>query len=172
MENLFIWELLGFTFVSLFGTVLHFLYEWTGSNFFAAVSAVNESTAEHMKLFYFPMLILALVQSLFFKGNSGFWTVKYISLSVGLTLIPVLFYTYNGAIGKSPDVLNIAIFFISAAVSFFVEYRLFKNGAFTRYNTLFFILFIILGALFVIFTFHAPKILLFMDPISRSYGIK
>lgn len=38
----------------------------------------------------------------------------------------VLFYTYNGAIGKSPDAVNIAIFF-AAAASFIPESTLFKN---------------------------------------------
>lgn len=34
---------------------------------------------------------------------------------LGLVLIPVLFYTYNGVFGKSPDWINTAIFYFTAA---------------------------------------------------------
>ena len=39
----------------------------------------------------------------------------------GLILIPVLYYTYTGIFGKSVDWFNIAVFFITTAVSYFVE---------------------------------------------------
>lgn len=39
----------GFLFVAALGTVLHFLYEWSGESTLAAlVSGVNESVWEHM----------------------------------------------------------------------------------------------------------------------------
>ena len=43
------WEIVGFIATGLFGTLLHFVYEWTGGNrVVAAFSAINESTWEHM----------------------------------------------------------------------------------------------------------------------------
>ena len=51
------WEIVGFIATGLFGTLLHFVYEWTGGNRVIAVfSAVNESTWEHMKLLFIPFL--------------------------------------------------------------------------------------------------------------------
>ena len=48
----------GFLFVSVLGTVLHFLYEWSGENTLAAlVSGVNESVWEHMKLLFVPVFL-------------------------------------------------------------------------------------------------------------------
>ena len=44
-------------FIWLLGTILHFTYEWSNKNtIVAAFSAVNESTWEHLKLLFFPML--------------------------------------------------------------------------------------------------------------------
>jgi len=62
-KKLFIW---GFLFMSVIGTLLHFVYEWSGNNSIVRLFAPwNESTWEHMKLLFFPML--ALVLFLFFK---------------------------------------------------------------------------------------------------------
>ena len=168
-----LWQLLGFAIVSLGGTLLHFLYDWLGeAKWIAPFSGVNESTWEHMKLLFLPMLIFAAVQSFFFKNRKDFWCVKLRGILLGLTLIPVLFYTYNGAIGRSPDWLNITIFFISAAVAFLYETRLFKENRLpcaTHAPSL--AMLCIIALLFVLFTFRAPAFGIFRDPLTGRYGI-
>ena len=169
-RDLFLWQFGGFVFVSLLGSVLHFVYSWTNESVLVApFSAINESTWEHMKLIYFPMLIYALIQSQFFKDCNNFWCIKLIGILTGLTLIPVLFYTFNGVFGKSPDFVNIAIFFIAAAVTFIIENYLFKSGSFQcSYNKFAFFITIFIGVLFVLFTFIPPELPLFKDPTKRS----
>ena len=44
-----------------------------------------------------------------------------ILILLGLALIPVLFYTYNGVFGHSPDWVNISIFYLAAAGAFLLE---------------------------------------------------
>ena len=168
-----LWQLCGFAVTALLGTVLHFLYDWLGqAAWIASFSGVNESTWEHMKLLFWPMFLFAVVQSFFFRDREDFWCVKLRGVLLGLTLIPVLFYTYNGVIGKSPDWVNIAIFFLSAAVAYLYEARLFYNkrlicprpvGAFS--------LLCIIALLFILFTFRTPTIGLFRDPLTGQYGI-
>ena len=171
-KDLKLWQFAVFCVVSLMGTLLHYLYNWIESPVTALLSGVNESTFEHMKLLYVPMLIFALVQYLFFKERKDYWCIKLIGSLSGTLLIPVIFYTYNGAFGKSPDWLNIAIFFVCAAVSAFVEYVLFKSGKIKcRHPILPFAALIIVYVLFAVFTFYPPKLPLFMDPVTFSYGI-
>ena len=127
-RNLSLWQFGGFSLTALLGTMLHFLYDWTNRSVLVATfSSVNESTWEHMKLLYFPLLIFALFQNRFSGDYKNFWCIKLTGILTGLILIPVIFYTYNGAFGRSPDWLNITIFFISAAVTFFLEWQLFKK---------------------------------------------
>ena len=168
-----LWQLLGFAITALGGTLLHFLYELTGESVWAApFSAVNESTWEHMKLLLWPMLLFALVQSLFFKEYDGFWCVKLCGILIGLSLIPVLFYTYNGAVGKSPDWINIAIFFVAAAAAYAWEARKIGQGAAPcNFSRLSFIVLLMLAALFIIFTFKPLHLEIFKDPITGTYGI-
>lgn len=172
-RELSLWQFAGFALSSLGGTLLHFLYDWTNENILIApFSGVNESTWEHMKLLFFPLFIFALIQSRFFKEYENFWCVKLAGIVTGLVLIPVLFYTYNGVFGKSPDWVNIAIFFISAAAAFLLETRLFKKDCLhCKRPWLAFGSICLIGVLFVVFTFATPQIPLFQDPLTGTYGI-
>ena len=172
-KSIYLWQLWGFAVTSLLGTLLHFLYEWTGkSNLVAPFSGVNESTWEHMKLLFWPMFLFAIIQSIFFRNRKDFWCIKLRGILLGLVLIPIIFYTYNGAISKSPDWINIAIFFISAAVVYIYETRQFiadktpchkKGGAIA--------VLCIIALLFIIFTFKTPELGIFKDPLTGTYGI-
>ena len=168
-----LWQLIGFAATSLCGTLLHFLYDWLGqAKWIAAFSGVNESTWEHMKLLFWPMLAFAAVQSFFFRDRKDFWCVKLRGILIGLGLIPILFYTYNGVIGRSPDWLNITIFFISAAVAYICETRLFTSGKLScKRPRRALAALLTIAFLFVLFTFRTPELNVFKDPITDKFGI-
>lgn len=171
-KDLWLWQLGGLTFATALGTILHFLFDWTGAYALAPVSAVNESTWEHMKILFFPMLIFACIQCAYFrKEYSGFWWIQLIGITVAVGSIPVLFYTYNGAFGKTPDWLNIAFFFISAGLGYFVEWLLFRENFAPKYPFIAVVILVIVALLFVVFTFAPPKLPLFQDPVTQGYGV-
>ena len=172
-DNLSLWQLAGLTFTAVLGTLFHFLYDWTGLVALAPFVAVNESTWEHMKILFFPLLIFAVLQWLFFgKEYDGFWWIKAIGIFIGVAAIPILFYTYNGAIGKTPDWLNILIFFIAAGLAFFVEYLLLKRDFYLPAPWIP-VLILAIGAFsFIVFTYIPPQLLIFQDPINKSFGVK
>ena len=129
LESISLWQAAGFALTTLGGTLLHFLYDWTGKHSLVSpFSGVNESTWEHMKLLFWPLFLFALVQRFFFKDQENYWCVKLAEILLGITLIPVLFYTYNGMFGKSPDWVNIAIFYIAAAAAFGFEWWAFRKN--------------------------------------------
>ncbi len=164
---------MGFAVTSLGGTILHFLYGWLDEAvWIAPFSGVNESTWEHMKLLFWSMLIYAIVQSFFFRTREDFWCVKIRGILLGLVLIPVFFYTYNGVVGKLPDWLNIAIFFLSAAISYIYETRLFNAEKLRcRSSKLPIVMLSVIALLFVVFTFATPETGIFKDPLTGTYGI-
>ena len=168
-----LWQAAGFALTTFGGTILHFLYDWTGGSVLAApFSGVNESTWEHMKLLFWPLFLFALVQRLFFRNQKNYWCVKLAEILLGLTLIPVLFYTYNGVLGKSPDWINIAIFYITALLVFLFERWAFKKDWLQcRFPLLAFAAICLIGVLFVVFTFAPIQIPLFQDPLTGTYGI-
>ena len=172
-RSLALWQLGGYAFTAVLGTLLHFLYAWTDCIAVTPISAVNESTWEHMKLSFFPTLIFAIIQWRFFKEEyPSFWCVKLIGVLVGLVLIPVLFYTYNGAFGKTPDWLNILFFFLATGLSYLIEGWLFKRGALSCPAPWLSILLLVgISLAFFVFTFSPPKLPLFLDPVTGGYGI-
>ena len=172
-RTVWLWQLVGFGVTSLAGTLLHFLYDLLGgSRWVAPFSGVNESTWEHMKLLFWPTFIYAIMESFFFRERENFWCVKLRGALLGLALIPLIFYTYNGVIGHSPDWVNIAIFFVSAAIAYLYEMRLFNTDRLYcaspkwAFGLLCFIAF-----LFVLFTFRTPELEIFKDPLTGKYGI-
>ena len=107
------WQIGGFVFVGALGTLLHFVFDWSGGNVAAALfSAVNESIWEHMKLLFYPMLLFAWWEwRVWGREDNRFWCIKLVGALLGLGLIPVAYYTYTGALGLSADWFNITIFF-------------------------------------------------------------
>ncbi len=172
-KSIGIWQLMGFAITSFGGTLLHFLYDLLSQAvWIAPFSGVNESTWEHMKLLFWPMFIYAIVQSFFFNERKDFWCIKLRGILLGLILIPVIFYTYNGVIGKSPDFINIAIFFITAAIVYIYETRQFnKEMTSCKSQKVAFLSLLVIAVLFVLFTFFTPEIGIFKDPVTQNFGI-
>lgn len=167
------WQVAGFLFTSIVGTFLHFLFGLSGRSVIAAIfSVVNESIWEHMKLIYYPMFLFTLIEYRFEgKEHNSFWCIKLVGILLGLTLIPVLYYTYSGISGTSVDWLNITIFFLSAGAAFWVEDKLFQreNNCCLSSRTSF-ILICLIGVVFTVLTFYTPEIPFFKDPVNGSYG--
>lgn len=172
-RSISLWQFIGFVVTSLFGVLLHFLYQWTNECVFVApFSSVNESTWEHLKLLFFPMFIFALFQQRIFLSYQNFWCVKRIGIVTGLILVPVLFYTLQGMFGPYPDWINIAIFFVVVVFVYVLETLLFKNNCLNGSSFwLCTVVLCLIALLFALFTFVTPQIPLFEDPISGTYGI-
>lgn len=76
-EKVFFWNLSGLLFTLLVGTLLHFVYDWFGGSFWAVLGAVNESTWEHLKLVFWPIVLFGFIEYLFYgKKYQGILTYK------------------------------------------------------------------------------------------------
>lgn len=106
-------QIYSFIVVCILGTLLHFTYDWSNQNtLVAAFSAVNESTWEHLKLAFFPMLF-SIVVGYFYIGKDipNYICAKTKAILVAISFIIIFFYTYTGVIGKNIDIINIRKFF-------------------------------------------------------------
>ena len=173
-KHLFFWELAGFVFTGAAGTLLHFVYEWSGGSVLAAAfSAVNESTWEHMKLLFFPALVFSVVQ-VWALGRTypDLLEGRGLSVLAGLALIPTLFYTYTGVLGFHVMWADIAVFFLAALGMCALEFRLLgrRRAALWRQVAGLLLLWV-LAFLFVYWTFRPPHLGLWRDPVTGGYGI-
>jgi len=175
-RNLKLWQILGIILTIIFGTLLHFVFEWSGNNLLVGIfGAVNESSWEHLKLLFWPMLIYGLVEY-FFSGKkyANYFPALTIGLLTGMIFILAFFYTYTGIIGEHFLWLDILSFILGAIVAFRSSYKVIKSGKFNGGigKTFWIFILIILIACFIFFTTSPPHIALFKDPISGTYGIQ
>ncbi len=167
------WELAGFLFVVVFGSLLHFVYRWSGSNrIVGMISPVNESTWEHLKLLFVPMFLFSIVEY-FVVGKTApnYIPAKSLGILFGMLAIVALFYTYTGMIGEHYLWADILTFVVGVAVAYLYSWKVIN-----RYPTRSDLgwsgfLSVIILICFLVFTFFPPKIPLFFDPVSKGYGI-
>ena len=159
-------------FTMILGTLLHFTYEWSNNSLLiASFSAVNESTWEHLKLVFFPMLLTTIIGYFYIGKNfKNFLCAKAIGIITSILFIVVFFYTYTGIIGTNFAFLDISSFFISVLLGEYVTYKVLLSNSSCN-NKFAIISIVVLLFCFVFFTYYPPKIALFKDPINNSFGI-
>lgn len=165
-KTLKIYTISGIIFVIITGTVSHFIYEWSGNNFILGfLFPVNESTWEHMKLSFFPMLLYSFFMNIRLKDDYPCVTSSlYSGVLLSTFLIPVIFYTYTGIIGRNYTVLDISTFVLSVLVAFIAVYRLTLSGKTDPYSSYLQFCVFITAVLFFLFTYHPPNIGIFISP--------
>ena len=169
------WQISGFLFTAIAGTLLHYIYDWSGGlSILGVISAVNESVWEHMKLLFIPMFLFSLIEmTALAEHHNNFWRSKLLGILFGLLLIPILYYTYTGALGIRLIWLDISIFYIAATAAFLLETRLLlrhsRSGAWELPSML---LIWLLAFAFLIFTYVPPRLPIFLDPLTSTYGIQ
>jgi len=165
----------------LLGVFFHFFYNLSGNAFLIGLFfPVNESIWEHLKLVLVPITIFALVYSLLIYKKqkhmlNNFWYYLSNCIIISMIIIPISHYTYKTIFKTVPDFVNILIYIISIIISFYYLYKKIsmeyiypssKNKNSTGILTI-----TILYLVFIIFTIYPPKLELFRDPITDTFGI-
>ncbi len=171
------WSLIGFLVIFFVGSFLHFSFELSGYQVWvAAFSAVNESAWEHLKMFYFPAALLALVQHGFLRHRvNNYWYAVGAGLLIVPTTILASFYLYLGIIlpirGRGTLTLDIATAVVGVLLAQWVTYRLWvgperapwKKWTMLGANVL-------LLAAMAGFTAYPPDVFLFEDFYGYQYN--
>jgi hypothetical protein len=173
-RRILFYESAGIVFIIVFGSVLHFTFEWSGHQAIVGVfSAVNESVWEHLKLGFWPAIVFALIEFKYLKkATNNFLFGKTVGIYLIPVIITVIFYSYTAILGESLLVIDILTFIIAVIVGQLVSYRV-LTGKTLPYNLdrVSLIALLLLGLAFVLFTFYPPPLAMFQDPITGEYGI-
>lgn len=124
------WELVAFFVINIFAGALHFTFELSG--FYepiAVLSSVNESTFEHLKLYFWPALVFALIQHAYVKERvNNYWWGKGLALLVTPVTVIAAFYFYLGVVlpiaGEGTLLGTLIVGFIGVAAGNLVAYRM------------------------------------------------
>lgn len=153
---------------AILGVLFHFIYSWSGESPVAGLFfPVNESTWEHLKLIFFPILFVSIAEAFFIDArHRNYIGVKFLSVLIGMVLTVVCFYTYSGVYGKNSDVLNILIYLLSIAAAYRFSYLMLTRKKPIHLSTRWCYLgFSAMLLLFFFFTIFPPAIGLFRSPI-------
>lgn len=169
------YQIIGFIFTFLLGGFLHFSYEISNENRIVGYfSAINESTWEHLKMLITPSLIYLIIEYILYgKYIDNFIIIKTLSILVGIVTIIVLFYTYTGVLGTNYLILDISTFGIGVFLEYYFSYKMLQTNILTNnyFNYIGIIFLILIVLTQIIFTINPPKIALFLDPVTNTYGI-
>lgn len=185
-SSIVFFQFIGFLFVSISGVLLHYAFDWSGNSILIApFSSVNESIWEHMKLMFVSLFVYAIIENHVTRGRiESFWCIKLFGVVLGIFLIPMFYYTYTCGLGITADWVNIATFFVVAAIVFVVETIHFGSGGvgcgnicgmpYSEFPCLSqgvaLVILVILASIFVVFTFMPPNLPIFDDPVTGTYG--
>jgi len=167
MKRILHWEPLSILIAIVSGTLLHFTYEWSMHNRLVAIfSATNESVWEHLKIAFWPEIVIAIVY--FIKKKPPF--KKFITATASLLVTTLLiitsfYYTYTGIIGNHFLVIDIAIFILAIIFGFYMFFGILndKNDCSTVGAIISTVIVIGLLAAFLLLTNHAPDLGIFMS---------
>lgn len=158
------------------GSFLHFAYEFSNNNILVGLfTPVNESIFEHLKLSLYPIMFWWIIFFLLKKNKYSLDKNKWFlgaltSIIVSIILIPTIYYLLKCGIGIEQPIINIIILYISLLISQYIGFHVYEYSA----NSNFLVSVIIITLIsisFIILTIFSPKIPLFKDYETNSYGI-
>lgn len=170
-KQIFVFCLIGFLFVSVFGALSHFFYGWSGNNRIAGIFfPVNESTWEHLKLAIFPTIVY-FIAGVFLIKNENFFFSFFIALLAPMILIPVIFYGYTAFTGKAILAVDILTYFVCVAAAFLLCGVVLSRPPLGRgCKTAAIAGICVIFVCYMTFTLFPPRIFLFRDGITGLYG--
>ncbi|MGD8815518.1 MAG: DUF6512 family protein [Anaerolineales bacterium] len=169
------WEFLGIVFIIVFGSMLHFLFEWSGyARPVAILAAVNESTWEHFKIAFWPSLIWALIEFPFLrKRTRNFAIAKAAGLATMPLVIAALFYGYTAFTGQHFLIADIVIFILAVIfgqwLSMWILVREAIEIAWLRGFAIGAL--VIMVAAYSTLSYYPPRNFLFAHPETGEFGI-
>ena len=161
--------------IFLAGSLLHFLYDWSGENrIVARIAAVNESYWEHIKIAVWPLFFFYALT--FVAGGHrivGFVPAATIALySVPVTMITIVF-GYKRVIGRNILWLDILVFLATIVVSLLVfvllTAELAASGVTIGISAAFLAVLLFAFAVYSVAPPAEPDF--FRDPLSSKYGL-
>ncbi|NMB06820.1 MAG: hypothetical protein GX981_00360 [Tissierellia bacterium] len=168
------WEIVGIFWIIIIGSLLHFTYEWSNKSLVVALfSAVNESVWEHLKLGYWALVFFILIEYWFLREfTQGFFLAKTIGILVMEIFIVIFFYSYIAIFKKPILILDVSSFIVGAILCQITSLKIMERNISKTTNKIGFAIFILIGAILILFTFKTPHYDIFRDSNTGQYGIE
>lgn len=164
-KKIFYWEIICLFWIIIIGSLLHFTYDWSGkSTLVAMISPINESVWEHLKLGYWSLFFFLLIEYRYIKDQvQGFFFAKLSGILAMEVFIVTFFYSYTAIMGHHILWLDIASYILGAVICQFISFQLLRKAIDSEINRYSGLIFIMIGIIFIIFTFYPPDLPIFVE---------
>lgn len=158
------------------GTLLHFSYDLLNNNFFVGLIApVNESVFEHLKLALYPIffwwLLFYLLKHKKYSLDKSKWFFSCFNAMISsIVIIISIHYVTKYGFGIKSVIVDIISLYIAILLSQLKGYKIYNN-ILDKNNLLNIIYISSLIILFIYFSINPPKLPMFKDEKTKTYGI-
>jgi hypothetical protein len=148
------WHVIGFFWIVIVGSLLHFTYEWSGKvPIVGYFSPVNESVWEHLKLGYFSLTFFMLIDFWVLRNKTtGYFAAKAAGI-VSMNLFIVLVnFIYETVVDSTSSIFHIMLFIAGAFLCQYVSINVMRKPVSSRLNNIGLIVYIAIGLLHIVLT--------------------
>ena len=158
------WHIAGFFWIIIVGSLLHFTYEWSNySKIVGYFSSVNESIWEHLKLGYFSLTFFMLAEYWKLRNKTdAYFLAKFAGIISMNIFIAVVSYMYKIIVKDSNVYFHIGLFIMGALICQLISMNVMKLSLNRRTNLYGLIMYVVMGALFVILTPYQMEAFLYL----------
>lgn len=174
-KSVLIWEISGIVFLIVVGSLLHFTFEWSNRLPLVGVfSAVNESVWEHLKLGFWSLILFSLLEYWFIRHETKhFLLAKGLGAVILQVVILSIFYTYTMFSAEPILAIDISSYILGCVLCQVVSYIILTRVSGKKIlNKVGLALILIHAVLLISFTFAPPKLPIFQDSHTLTYGIR
>lgn len=166
------WKIISIFLIFILSSLFHFIYDWFPSYFTSLIFPVNESIWEHNKLIFLSILIVTLIEKVYYKDNKNYLYSGLISSIVCSLLVMLIFTPIYLYILKTNDniILTLIIYFISICISVYINSKLLKEDYNPTKEKIALIIWLLIFIVNAILTYYPPNIALFYDFNKNIYG--
>ena len=164
--------------IIILASVFHFLFDLLNKiSFFAIFLPVNESIFEHLKLCLYPTLLVWFLGYLFINKKTNIDTSKWVisltfSIFINIFIVLSLFYIGSSGFNIHSTIYDISTLIIGTIIGQILSLHVYNNISSNNKNVAYaYILILLLILVMGFFTFNPPKLPIFFDKVSQSYGL-
>ena len=165
----------GAVFMTLAGSAMHFVYDWSGQNTVVGLfGPVNESIWEHAKLVFWPPLLWYVIMAWRFRRDRSL-TVSA-AAAMALWFMPLFqigfYYLYAAIAGHDVFIMDLVDFELTVILGQLLFYQVAVRSRCRKgRRTVALLSVIVLAGLFAMLTFRPPHLPLFRDPQNSTFGL-
>ncbi len=165
--------IISFIISSSMGILFHFLFSLLNkSPFIAWLVPINESIFEHLKLLFYPFMMVSIIELIIrHQPLKNYLPYRILFITISTIILPILYYSFKACIGNV-GFINILLYFFCLIIAYLLSFIAEKKQLVPTKSMQLIALAtaILLIFIFTLMTFMPPEIEIFRDPIKGTYG--